>query len=324
MARRVKKRRKRISPETELRLDDFQCPGEKRVYWEGVGGTAALFILIAYNITRFGVMNEAAPGGPLYHQYWIPAAVVLYPLLTWFVANSLALRPRRRVLKEAGMNARVLNKNYPKLKAILAEQSKVLDIDEPEMYILSDDTPYMYTLPGKNSQIVTNDAMLDVMNDEELALMIAREMGHIKARHPRMAIVVTFMRRTNAIVKVLLFPITMMAAFLRGWLELIEITADRMALLITGRAALMNAAVVKLAVAADHEAEISRPELEAYLEAGDMMTDSSQIERHFKMGEFLGRQPHLRERIEEVTEFLRTAEGQAALQKVNEAKQRLA
>ncbi|MGC9318205.1 MAG: M48 family metalloprotease, partial [Armatimonadota bacterium] len=280
MARRVRKRRKKKVPETALTLDDYQFAGEKRVYWEGVGGVIAIFIIVTYNIAYFGVFNENNPGGPLYHRYWIPAVILLYPAVAWLVSNWLAVRPRRRQLKEAGMNRRVLNKTYPKLKSILTEQAKLLVVDEPEMYVVDDDTPYIFTMPSRSGTIVTTDPLVDAMSDDEMAALVAREMGHIKSHHVRMAFVVRFIRRSNVVVQVLLFPVRLMALFLRGWLDLIEVTADRVAVLVTGRPALVNAALVKLAVAADREAEISKEDLEAFLQtATDISTDAAQIER---------------------------------------------
>lgn len=330
MARRVSRRKlKRKKPEVELTVEDYRVPGEKRIYWEGVGGLFGLFAIAAYNIQWFMVgiplHQNIQPDAPLYGKWWIPLIVLFLPLVTWLIANFIALRRRNMRLKEEGLHARVLNKNYPRLKAILAEQSKLLAMDEPEMYVLDEDTPYMYSLPGKTGKIVTTAAMLKALNDDEIALMIAREMGHIKAHHPRMMIVAGYMLRANPIIKFLLFPITAMALFLRGWMDLAEATADRMALLMSGRPAMVNAALVKLAVAVDKEAEISKEELEAYLDAGsDLATDAGQIERHFKMGEFLSKHPALKERIEEIREYLKTQEGQNAMQKMVEAKQKLA
>lgn len=330
MARRVsRKKLKRKKPEFGITVEDYRVPGEKRIYWEGVGGLFGLFALAAYNLQWFFVgiplHQNIQPDAPLYGQWWWPVIILVLPGITWLIANYVALRKRNQRLKQEGLTARVLTKNYPKLKAILAEQSKLVDIDEPEMYVLDEESPYMYSLPGKSGKIVTTAGMLDALNDEELSLMIAREMGHIKAHHPRMMIVIAFIMRAHPIVKVLLFPITGMATFLQGWVDLAEATADRMALLMGGRPALVNAALVKLAVAMDKESEISKEELDAYLDtSADMATDAGQIERHFKMGEFLSKHPSLKERIEEIREFLRTEAGQQAMQKMVEAKQRLA
>jgi len=325
VARRVSKRRKKRATETALTLADYQFAGEKRIYLEGVIGIFGFFVFAAYWVARFGVYNENNPGGSLYHQHWAWIVVVVYPVLAWLVANWLAVRPRRRQLKEAGMPARVLNKSHPKLKAMLAEQSKLLGLAEPEMYVLEDDTPYIFSMPVKTGTIVASDELTRVTTDDELATLVAREVGHIKSGHVRMAFVAHFMRRANIIVKVLLFPITFLSIVLRGWLVLIDVTADRVAVLVTGRPALVNETLVKLAVTADRTAEISPEELDAFLGSStDISTDAQQIERHYKMGEFLSKHKALRERIEEVREFPKSDEGQAAIQKMEEMRQKLA
>lgn len=325
MARRVKKRRKTKTPEAGLNLADYQFPGEKRVYWESVGGIVALFIFASYWVGFLGVWNENNPAGRLYHQWWALGVLPAYLVLSWGVANWLALRPRRRRIKEEGPSARVLNKNHPRLKAMLSEQSRLLGIDEPEMYVIEDDTPYLYSLPGKQGAVVATQAVLDTMNDEELAVLVARELGHVKSRHARMALVTGFVRRAKPPLQILLFPVWLVSLFLRGWMDLIDITSDRVSILVTERPALVNATLVKQAVAADREAQISREDLEAYLDTGmDISTDSAQIERHYKVGAFLSEQESLRDRIEEVTEFLRNDQGQQALEKIREVKQRIA
>jgi hypothetical protein len=110
-----------------------------------------------------------------------------------------------------------------------------------------------------------------------------------------------------------------MGLFSRAGCELVEFTADRGALLITLRPAVVNAAIVKFAVARDPNAGISREELQGYLDgAGDITTDAKQMERHFKVGQFMASQPGLRERVEQMTEFVNDAQGKAALAKMAE------
>lgn len=325
MARRVSKKALKKKPELELTAEDYRVPGEKRIFWQGVGGVIALFLFATYWMGFLGVWNEDNPGGPLYHAWWVLGVLPAYLALSWLVANIFVFRPRNQRLKERGLNARVLSKNYPRLKSILAEQSKLLNMDEPEMYVLDEDTPYMYSLPGKTGKIVTTGALLNTLNDDEIAVMMSREMGHIKAGHPRMMMLVSGLKRANPAIQVLLFPIRGMVLFLGGWMDLAEATADRMAMLMSGRPAMLNAALVKLEVAVDKEAEITQEELEAYLSAGsDISTDAMQIERHFKMGEFLTQHQSLKERIEEIRQFLTTEEGKQALQKMMEVRQKLA
>ena len=217
-----------------------------------------------------------------------------------------------------------MSKTYPRLKQMLAEQSKLLGIPEPEMWVVEDDAPYMYSMPGKSGAIVASKPILDALKDEEAGAMMARQMGHLKSHHVRMDLAITYIRHANLIWKILLFPVLIFALFLRGWSELTQFTADRVGLLIAGRPAVVNAALVKSAVARDKQAEIESEELEAYLEArGDISTDSEQMERHFKIGQFLTTQKGLRERIEQLGEYPKTTQGAAGMEKMTEMRSRL-
>lgn len=331
MARRVSKKRARKAPDTALTCRDVAFSAERRIYLEGVWGIAGAFIIIAYNVMYFGVgppLNQnVLPNAPLYGKWWVPLVILAYPFVSWLVANALAVRPRRKLLKAAGPSARVLNKTHPRLKAVLAEQSRLLGLPEPEMYVLHDDAAYIYSMParGGGSIIVASDALVAGLSDDEMATMIAREMGHHLCRHVRMAFVLLYMRRAPAIVKLLLFPITALSIVMKNWLELIESTADRAAVVIMGRSAIVNETLVKAAVISDPTAEITREELDAFLAgATDLTTDAAQIERHYKMGEFLDSQPNLRERIEEIRTFPASEQGEAAMRKMEEARQKLA
>jgi len=328
VARRVSRRRKKRVDENALTCEELRFPGEKRIYMEGVWGVVGAFVIIAYNVMYFMVgppiNNNIQPDAPLYGKWWWPVIILVYPALCWLVANWLTSRTFRRRVKDAGPSARVLNKSHPKLKAVLGEQARLLGIPEPEMYVIPNDLPFIYSMPGKSGAIVASDTLMRVMSDDEVTALVAREMGHIACGHPRMALLAQYMRRVNPVLKVVLFPITAMVMVLKNWLDLIEVTADRVSILVTGRPALLNETLVKLSVTADTEAEISPAELDAFLEsATDMSTDAAQIERHYKMGEFLGRHKALRDRIEEIREYPKSDEGQEAMQKMAEMKQKL-
>lgn len=329
MARRVSKKRARKAPETALTCDDVAFPAEKRIYLEGVYGIAGFFLVVAYNVQWWWVgppVNQRLePGGPLFGKWWVPLIILAYPYVAWLVANALAVRPRRRLLKAAGPSARVLNKSHPRLKAVLAEQARLLGLPEPEMYVLHDDAAYMYSMPGKGTSIIiTTDSLVAGLEDDEMATMIAREMGHALCNHVRMAFVLQYMRRAHTALRVLLFPITALSIVMKNWLDLIESTADRAAVVVMGRAAIVNETLVKAGVITDPTSEITREELDAFLgQATDLTTDAAQIERHYKMGEFLDRHPHMRDRIEEIRTFPRTEQGEGAMLKMEQTRQKL-
>ncbi len=315
-ARRKVSKQKKV--DTDLKLSDYQFPGEKSAYWQGVFMMLFPFVLAAgvMCIHVFGKTAAAMSSG-LHDKWWIPIEVLAYPLICIPVLNWLAVRPRRDALKEAGSQARVLTKTRPELKAMLAEQAKMLRMAEPEMYVVEDEAAYAWAMPGKTPAILISQPVVDTLSGPETAAIVARQMGHIKSHHVKTAQAVTYYRLANPLWKLLLFPAGMFVFSLRGWMELIEYTADRMAVLVVGRPAIVNAALAKLAVAADPQAEITPEELEAYMNASsDLASDGDQMQLHFKVGTFLGTQKGLKERGEQVGEFLKLDQGQKAMEKM--------
>lgn len=298
-----------------MRPADFIFPGEKASYWGGVGGIAIVFVWLA-------IMGYVFVKGPdLKPKPWIPLEVLAYPVLAVVIANLLAARPRQAQLKKAGRQGRVMTNNHPELYKVLTRQAGLLGMGSPpDMYLVDDPHPIMYSLPGGKGIIIASQTLREALSPEEFEAVIAHEIAHIVCKHVRMDLAMTFIRSANIGVKLLLFPLALMMVFARAWHELIEFTADRGALLVTLRPSVVNAAMVKSAVARDPNAGISREELQTYLDtAGDLTTDAGQIERHFKVGQFLRTQPGLSERIEQLSEFPKSKQGQAAIAKSAEA-----
>jgi Zn-dependent protease with chaperone function len=164
--------------------------------------------------------------------------------------------------------------------------------------------------------IVASESLRSGLFPEEFEALLAHEIAHIACRHVRVDMAMTFMRHANIGIKLGLFPVLLMMFFARGWTELIDFTADRGALLLTLKPSVVNAALVKFAVVADPNAGISPEELQTFMDSqGDIATDSAQMERHFRVGQFMNSQPGLRERIEQMTQFPGTKQGQEALSK---------
>ena len=318
MARKARRKAiKKKKVDTDLRLSDYQFPGEKTAYWQGVFMMLLPFVVVSVILAVTASRSRALYDVGVFEKYWPALACVLYALLCIPVLNWLAVRPRRDALKEAGSQARVLTKTRPELKAMLAEQAKMLRMSEPEMYVVEDEAAYAWSMPGKTPAILISQPVLDTLNGPETAAIVARQMGHIKSHHVKTAQAVTYYRLANPLWKLLLFPAGIFVFSLRGWMELIEYTADRMAVLVVGRPAIVNAALAKLAVAADPQAEITPEELEAYMNASsDLASDGDQMQLHFKVGTFLGTQKGLKERVEQVGEFLKLDQGQKAMEKM--------
>lgn len=311
---KVKKSKEQVARSSGLKRSDFVFPGEKSSLMGGLIGTGFVFLCLA-SVFFFTLKTPA--GTPMYH---VVAYVLCWPIAAVLIGNWLAAKPRAAQLKKAGRQARVMSNNFSDLYKVLVRQSSLLGMkNPPDMYLVNDPHPVLYSLPSGKGTLIASTSLQESVSPEEFEALIAHEITHIYCKHVRLDLAQTFIKSANLGIKIGLFPVLLLSFFARAWAEFIDFTADRGALLITLRPAVVNAAMVKFAVARDPNAGISREELQAYLDgAGDITTDATQMERHFKVGQFMGSQPGLRERIEQLTDFVNEDQGKAALAKMAE------
>ncbi len=315
MARKA--RRRKAPKQVALELSDYQYPDEKSIYWQAVGGMLVVFFGIAVVGLGLGLKAERFSWQWLYLPVWGLVAV--------WLTNLLSTRRRRKELKAAGRQAKVMGNNHPQLYELLVRQCQLINIKPPDMYLIDDDAPYIYSLPGRNGTVIVTQPLLDLLDAEEFATLLTHELGHIKSHHVRMDLALTYVKTCNPVMKLVLLPVVLTGALLRGWPYLIDYSADRVAWLACGAQCPLALALVKLTVAFDESSEVSQQDIEAYLSApGDLDTaDADQMERHFRLGRYISQQPNLRERIEQIVEFPRTEQGQQALQKMAEIRRNL-
>jgi Zn-dependent protease with chaperone function len=189
----------------------------------------------------------------------------------------------------------------------------------PAMFIIEDDMAFISSIPGGNGSIIASEPMLQVLNHDEFIALVAREVGFLAAHNVRVSLALTWIRTANPLLKIVLMPLVLMSALMRGWADLSELTGDRAAVLLTGQESMLNLALVKLIIAQDPQTDVDQEDLEAYLHgSSDIAADSKQLERHFRIGKFIENQPNLRERIEQVQEYRKSDQGKAAFAKLAE------
>jgi len=326
MARKSRRRRKK-KEELTLKLTDYQFPGEKNGYWTAIGITLGLFawaavMVFVFRASVFGEKQWSNLGGVSW-PIWITVNILVFPWLAIVIANILATRHSAADIKKVGRQAKVMPNNHPELHRVLADHVKLAGMKLPNMYLLQDEAPYIYTIPGGPGTIVVSTGLREGVKDDDLSALIAHEMGHINSHHVRTTLAINYITNANLIFKALLFPLLMIKMFAGGWADLANFTADRFAMLLTGDASVLNKALVKMAVLADKQADITPEELRTYLEStGDISTDAAQMERQFRIGTFISSQPNLGERIEEMREFIRSDEGKTAFEKMDEIRKR--
>ena len=312
MARRAQapKTKKKI---VRIEAADFQYPKERTAYLQAYGGMCAVFVGLAFMMLDF--MRQ--PDHVTIRWQW--GYLALYPFGAILFVNWISAKKRRDQIKKAGTRAKVMGNNFPELFKLLSDSCRTLGMsDLPDMYVLEDSMPYLYSLPGRKATILLSTAMRSKLGDSELAALIAHELGHIKCKHLRLELAITWLKSANAMWKIILLPITIMTALLRGWMDLIDFTADRAAVIVTGNPALLNAALLKLAIANDPQSEITAKEVDEYLGSGGGMENSKEMVQYFRVGQFIGTQPNLRERIEQIANFPTTDQAKTLIEKMRD------
>ncbi|GAB4279575.1 MAG: hypothetical protein Kow0029_23590 [Candidatus Rifleibacteriota bacterium] len=80
-------------------------------------------------------------------------------------------------------NIHVKGKMFPRLREMLRYATRILDMDEPDLYITTNPMPNAYTYGQTNPFIVLTSGLIESMGDEELFFVLGHELGHIKCGH---------------------------------------------------------------------------------------------------------------------------------------------
>jgi Zn-dependent protease with chaperone function len=126
---------------------------------------------------------------------------------------------------------------FPELVALMNRARRRIDLPyEPTLFL--GESPHMnaMTTGTKMPVIVVRSALLDQMNNEELVAILGHELGHLHADHPLHQSVARMLLQggaaSSSLVRLLGMPLR--RALLK-WIRSAELTADRAALLASGR-----------------------------------------------------------------------------------------
>jgi len=336
----------------QLEVKDYQFPGENKVKLTALGALWGPFIIVGaiflYTDIRLKFFVEKYEGTILWQ---VPVIIFVYPLLAVWLVNFFSGRERRAQLKKLGVRARISRANRPEIDQVIGNQAKGLSMPRPDVYVMEDEVAWMYTVPGRTSTIIMSTRAIGDFTEPELAVLLGHEMGHIKTKHASLDLAMTYLRSANPLVKLAAFPVAIMSVILSGWRDMIDYTADRCALLVTGRPALVTSTIVKYAATVagggeeeeqkraqqqrddmsgfggrDEEEEaahvmsaVSPEDLEAYVTGGsDLSSDSAQVERAFKISHFIDARPNLRQRIQQLNEYRSSEAAKVTFAKVKE------
>jgi Zn-dependent protease with chaperone function len=134
-----------------------------------------------------------------------------------------------------GSAVRVDERQFARVHRMLVDVATVLDVPElPEVYVVNDPITNAVTLGMDKPFIVLNSGLIDLLDDEELAFVIAHELGHVMSGH---AVYQTMLRRLiqlslgMAAIPLGGIGVRVIIAALMEWARKAELSADRAGLL---------------------------------------------------------------------------------------------
>jgi Zn-dependent protease with chaperone function len=208
----------------------------------------------------------------------IPASAFQHPLdrhatenlkkikgFNWLVGKYIEYGFERiEYINHIGGGIRVGPKQMAKHYAMLLECCDILDIPEPELYVMQGGVN-AFTSGHNHPFIVLETGLLGVMSDDEVMAVIAHELGHIKCGH---VLYSTMARGIKPVLEILGSSIPMIGKFLGSgiesglisWSRRAELSADRSALLAMQEARPCVSMLMKLAGGTSMDGEGLDPE----------------------------------------------------------------
>ena len=139
-------------------------------------------------------------------------------------------------LENLASNVRVTEKMFPRLHKQLHWACKILEVDEPELFVTVNPMPNAYTFGHTKPFVVLTSGLLDMLDDEERFFVIGHELGHIKADHllynlvaRNIAAIVALLGQATLGIGALLAQSAVYALY--EWQRNAELTCDRAGLL---------------------------------------------------------------------------------------------
>jgi len=209
------------------------------------------------------------------------------PLLT-ILGIAIALFYIRLVQGQyLGNSLQVSKKHFFRLKQIIEDQSELLRIKEPKLFIYQDPYPNAYTLGYKNPySIVLSSSLVEGLSEEELEAVIAHELGHVKFNHSRISSIVSPAGKNIPV-------LTWIFGF---WQRSAEFTADRVSLMTTENPRSLITTLVKIGIGTKFLEQIDEDEL---------LDQSRKVQKSIfnKWGELLNNHPYLTRRVNKIIEW---------------------
>lgn len=235
---------------------------------------------LAFVLTLIFALPAASAIGFFIHEEIGIAQVALFAV----IAMVYVTLGRGRLI---GSSVRIHETQYPEVFAVVKRAAASLGVPVPLVFVRDDAfVPAVALGLGEPYSLVLSSHWIEDFQEDELAFVIGRELGHIAAGHTRITSLLSVNGNENAIV----------ALIFGAWLRKIELTCDRAGLLCCGSLDGATRAVViatfrHFGRRVDHRVFA---EQHKELETDGML----------RMGEWIGAMPYATRRIEAMRQFI--------------------
>ncbi|MDQ2992367.1 MAG: RDD family protein [Candidatus Eremiobacteraeota bacterium] len=186
-----------------------------------------------------------------------------------------------------GSSVMIHERQYPRVFSIVKRACATLEIPMPLIFAREDNYVPVAALGfGEPYALVVSSHWIEEFEDDELAFMIGRELGHIAAGHTRYLSLLSVNGRENPLVAILF----------GAWLRRCTLTCDKVGLLVCGS---FDAALRAIAVAEFHEFG-RKIDTAAFAEQAREIAGDSVL----KWGTWLGSEPYATARIASLQRFV--------------------
>jgi Zn-dependent protease with chaperone function len=155
------------------------------------------------------------------------------------------------LLENLSFGIQVSSRQLPDLYALLVQACRILDIyPYPLLFLRQSPYPNAYTLAfqGEKPFIVIHSSLLDILNEAELQVVLAHELGHLKCEHGVwLTLANSFAVLFNSL-GAIGFPLSnVLERHLMKWFQAAEFSCDRASLLVSQDAFVVTSTIMKLA-----------------------------------------------------------------------------
>jgi hypothetical protein len=191
--------------------------------------------------------------------------------------------------KLLGSSVRIHEAQYPRVFEIVKRTCAALDIPMPLIFVREDNFVPVAALGfGEPYALVLSSHWIEAFEDDELAFMIGRELGHIAAGHTRYLSLLSVNGNENPLI----------ALIFGGWLRRCTLTCDKVGLLCCGS---LDAAIRAMGVAAFHHFG-RKIDYQAFSEQSAEIAGDPVL----RWGAWLGSEPYATVRIASLRRFSET------------------